>query len=97
MKYKPDGSVERYKARLVAKGFTQTEGLDYFETFALVAKMTTMRVLITLAAIHDWSLTQMDVTNAFLSRDFEEEVYMTLPPSYHHTHISSSQSPAPLV
>lgn len=51
-----DGSIERYKAGLVAKGYTQKAGLDYFETFSHVAKLTTMRSLLSLAAAHDWYL-----------------------------------------
>ena len=52
-KYKADGTLERYKVRLVAKGFTQTNGLDYLETFASVAKLNAIRVLLSLAATLD--------------------------------------------
>lgn len=79
VKYNADGSVNRYKARLVAKGFTQSYGIDYEETFALVAKLNYVWVILSLAANLDWPLHQLDIKNAFLNGELEEEVYMNIP------------------
>ena len=82
IKQTPEGKVERYKARLVARGFSQTYGVDYDETFAPVAKMSTIRALISAAANNKWNLFQLDVKNAFLHGDLHEEVYMEIPPGF---------------
>ena len=73
--------MDRYKARLVALGHRQEYGINYEETFAPIAKMTTVRTILAIAALQGWSLQQFDVKNAFLHGDLKEEIYMMRPPS----------------
>ena len=90
VKYNADSSVNRYKARLVTKGYAQTHGVDYDETFALVAKMTMVWTMIALAAAKGWHLHQMDVKNTFLQGELEKELYMVQPPGFNsNTHPKS--------
>jgi hypothetical protein len=78
-KLRPDDTIEKYKARLVAKGYTQKEGEDYFNTYSPVARLTTIRVLLFLAASHGLLVYEMDVKIAFLNGELEEEIYMDQP------------------
>ena len=80
LKYRPDGSVDRYKARLVVKGYTQTYDVDYFETFSPVARLNFIRILFSVVVNIEWPLFQLDVENAFLYGDLKEQVYMEQPP-----------------
>ena len=81
-KHATDGNVEKYKARFIARGFTQKEGIDYDETFAPVSRYTTIRTIISLAAVFGWKLHQMDVKTAFLNGKIDEEVYIEQPESF---------------
>ena len=71
-KYASDGSVEILKVRLVAKGFSQVKGIDYNETFAPIAKMNSIHLVLSLVALHNWEVHQMDVKSAFLHGDLQE-------------------------
>nr|GEX12812.1 hypothetical protein [Tanacetum cinerariifolium] len=81
-KMKVDGTIDKFKARLVIQGFRQKEGIDYFDTYAPVARITTIRLLLALAAIHNLVIHRMDVKITFLNGDLDEEVYMKQPEGF---------------
>lgn len=71
--------MDRFKARLVAKGYTQQHGIDFHDIFSTVAKIVSVRCLLSIAIQFNWLLYQMDVTNAFLQGNLDEEIFMVLP------------------
>jgi hypothetical protein len=82
IKHAVDRSIDKYKARCVAKWFSQQEEEDYDETFSPIARYTSIRDIISLAASMGWSLHQMDVKTAFLNGVIEEEVYIEKPQGF---------------
>jgi hypothetical protein len=79
------GVVTRNKTRLVAKGYSQVEGLDFSETFAPVARLESIRILLAYATYHGFKLYQMDVKSAFLNGPIKEEVYVEQPPGFENS------------
>jgi hypothetical protein len=82
VKTRSDGSLERYKAHLVACGFQREHSRDYDEIFAPMAHMTTVHTLLVVASVREWSISQLDMKNAFLNGELREEVYIQPPPGY---------------
>jgi hypothetical protein len=82
VKQAADGSVEKHKARFVARGFSQVEGIDYDETFAPVARYSSIRSILALSAQMGWKIHQMDVKTTFLNGMIEEEVYIEQPEGF---------------
>ena len=82
IKFKVDGTLERYMPRFVAKGFTQIYSIDYMKKISPIAKLNTIRIMLSMATNLDWPLRQLDVKTIFLNGDLEEEVYISPPPSF---------------
>ncbi|CAA0835156.1 cysteine-rich RLK (RECEPTOR-like protein kinase) 8, partial [Striga hermonthica] len=74
-----DGRINKFKARLVVKGFKQKEGYDFFDTYSPVTRIASIRVLLSIAALHNLEIHQMDVKTEFLNGELEEEIYMEQP------------------
>ena len=83
------GNITRNKARLVAQGYTQIEGIDFDETFALVARIESIRLLLAVACILNVKLYQMDVKSAFLNGILNKEVYVEQPKGFEDSHFSN--------
>jgi len=76
VKLNTHGPINKYKARLVVKGYAQQFGVNFFDTFALVARLDTIRLLLALSAHQNWKVYQLDVKSAFLNDFLEEEIYV---------------------
>nr|KAJ0191833.1 hypothetical protein LSAT_V11C800426420 [Lactuca sativa] len=81
-KMKVDGSIHMYKVRLVIQGFRQKEGIYFFDTYAPVAKISTIRVMLALTTTHNLLVHQMDVKTTFLNGNLDEEIYMKQPEDF---------------
>lgn len=82
IKYKPDGKIDRNKAMIVAQGFSQTPELYFFDTFSPVIKPATIRIVLSIIAKLNWLVHQVDVNNAFLNEELQENVYMRQPQGF---------------
>lgn len=82
LKLHPNGTIAKHKARYVAKGYTQTEGVDYNETYAPTGRLASFRILVAIAAAKGWDIEQMDAIAAFLNSDLQEVIYLELPEGY---------------
>jgi hypothetical protein len=87
------GRPVRFKCRTVVQGFAQQEGVDFFDTYAPVADITTVRTVLAVAAVLDWELEHMDVDTAFLNAPVQEEIYVTMPPGYKQRATGSTGKP----
>ena len=79
-KVNKEGKITKLKARLVVRGFLQVEGINYIDTFTSITIPPTWRILLTLAAINDWEIEQIDFIGAFLDGDLKEDIYIEIPP-----------------
>ena len=81
-KLNANGSIDKYKAMLVVKGYKQKEGFNYFDIYSPVTRITSIRMLIAIAALYNLEIHQMDVKTVFLNGDLNEEIYMEQPEGF---------------
>ena len=82
MKLKADGSIDKYKVRLVVKGYKQKEGVDYFDTYSPVTRITSIQMLMAIVVLHNLEKHQMDVKTTFLNGELNDEIYMEQPEGF---------------
>lgn len=82
IKYNSNCLIWRYEARLIAKGFQQTIRVNYFETFSLVVKAIVIKIVLCLVVHYSWDIQKIDINNAFLNADLEEQMYMHQPEDF---------------